>query len=92
MKLLVDIHERNAVVASDRPAVVFEGRTQTYAEYWSRINRIADGLYRVELANGHKPLAHMTGKARREGIIFAPGDKVILVMSFYDLSVGRIKV
>ncbi len=53
---------------------------------------IADGLYRVELANGHKPLAHLTGKARREGITFASGDKVILVMSFYDLSVGRIKV
>ena len=53
---------------------------------------IADGLYRVELANGHKPLAHLTGKARRSGVKFAPGDKVVLVMSFYDLSVGRIKV
>ena len=53
---------------------------------------IADGLYRVELANGHKPLAHLTGKARRAAVKFAPGDKVILVMSFYDLSVGRIKV
>ncbi|MCO5090738.1 class I adenylate-forming enzyme family protein [Bosea sp. (in: a-proteobacteria)] len=47
MKLLADIHERNAIVAANAPAVVFEGRTQTYAEYWSRINRIADGLYKL---------------------------------------------
>lgn len=52
---------------------------------------LADGLYRVELANGHKPLAHLTGRARRDETKFAPGDKVVLVMSFYDLSVGRIK-
>ena len=52
---------------------------------------LADGLYRVELVNGHKPLAHLNGQARRAGVKFALGDKVILVMSFYDLSVGRIK-
>lgn len=46
MKLLADIHERNAFLASNSPAVVYEGRTQTFAEYWSRINRIADGIYR----------------------------------------------
>ena len=46
MKLLADIHERNAFLASDSPAVVYEGRTQTFADYWNRINRIAEGLYR----------------------------------------------
>lgn len=46
MKLLADIHERNAFLSSDSPAVVYEGHTQTFAEYWSRINRIADGMYR----------------------------------------------
>ncbi|TDY16822.1 acyl-CoA synthetase (AMP-forming)/AMP-acid ligase II [Paraburkholderia sp. BL6665CI2N2] len=45
MKLLADIHERNAFLASNSPAVFYEGRTQTFAEYWSRINRIADGIY-----------------------------------------------
>jgi translation initiation factor IF-1 len=52
---------------------------------------LADGLYRAELVNGHKPLAHLNSSARRAGARFVPGDKVILVMSFYDLSVGRIK-
>lgn len=46
MKLLADIHERNAILASDSAAVVYEGRTQTFGEYWSRINRIAHGIYR----------------------------------------------
>jgi len=45
MKLLVDIHERNAVLAADSAAVIYDGRIQTYADYWSRINRIADGIY-----------------------------------------------
>ena len=53
---------------------------------------LADGrLYRVELANGHKPLAHLSGAGHRAGKKFAPGDKVWLMMSFYDLSVGRIQ-
>jgi translation initiation factor IF-1 len=47
-------------------------------------------LYRVELANGHRVLAHLPGKARRSQVRFALGDKVILEMSPYDLSCGRI--
>jgi translation initiation factor IF-1 len=46
-------------------------------------------LYRVALANGHTVLAHVA-KRRRGEANYAPGDKVILVMSFYDLSQGRI--
>ncbi|MBV9528297.1 long-chain-fatty-acid--CoA ligase [Sphingomonas sp.] len=45
MKLLADIHERNAVLASDTAAIIFEDRTQTFGEYWVRINRIAHGIY-----------------------------------------------
>jgi translation initiation factor IF-1 len=48
-------------------------------------------LYRVGLANGHKVLAHLAKKRRGEAS-YAPGDKVILVMSFFDLSQGRIKL
>ncbi len=46
MKLLADIHERNAWLRPRSPAVVYEGEVRTYGAYWDRINRIADGLHR----------------------------------------------
>jgi len=49
-------------------------------------------MYRVELANGHRLLAYMTGKARLSFARLAIGDKVRLEMSPYDLSEGRIIV
>jgi len=47
-------------------------------------------MYRVELANGHRLLAFRTGKARMRFAHLAPGDKVRLELSPYDLSTGRI--
>jgi translation initiation factor IF-1 len=47
-------------------------------------------MYRVELANGHRLLAFVRGKARLSFARLAPGDKVRLELSPYDLSVGRI--
>ena len=49
-------------------------------------------MYRVELTNGHRLLAYMTGKARLSFAHLAVGDKVWLEMSPYDLSEGRIIV
>ncbi len=49
-------------------------------------------MYRVELANGHRLLAFMAGRARLAFTRLAPGDKVRLELSPYDLSVGRIVV
>ena len=49
-------------------------------------------MYRVELANGHRLLAFVAGKARLSFAGLAPGDKVRLEMSPYDLSAGRIIV
>ena len=49
-------------------------------------------MYRVELANGHRLLAYVTGKARLSFAHLATGDKVRLEMSPYDLSEGRIIV
>jgi len=48
------------------------------------------GLYRVELANGHRLMAHFTGRARKTAAALAAGEKVNLEMSFFDLSKGRI--
>jgi len=48
--------------------------------------------YRVELANGHRVLAFVTGKTRLSFARLTPGEKVLLEMSPYDLSAGRIIV
>ena len=45
---------------------------------------------RVELENGHKVLAHISGKLRMNFIRILPGDKVTIELSPYDLSKGRI--
>ena len=47
-------------------------------------------MFRVELPNGHRILAHISGKMRLHFIRILPGDKVLLEMSPYDLSKGRI--
>ncbi len=47
-------------------------------------------MHRVELANGHRLLGYVPGKARLGAVGLAPGDRVWLEMSLYDLSVGRI--
>jgi translation initiation factor IF-1 len=48
--------------------------------------------YRVELGNGHRLLAFVSGKARMSFARLVPGDKVRLELSPYDLSAGRIIV
>jgi len=47
-------------------------------------------MFRVELENGHKVLAYISGKMRKHFIRILPGDKVTVELSLYDLSRGRI--
>jgi translation initiation factor IF-1 len=47
-------------------------------------------MFRVELANGHQVLAHISGKMRKHYIKILPGDRVLLELSPYDLSRGRV--
>jgi translation initiation factor IF-1 len=47
-------------------------------------------MFRVQLDNGHKILAHISGKMRMHFIRILPGDKVTVEMSPYDLTRGRI--
>lgn len=51
---------------------------------------LPNAMFQVELANGHKILAHVSGKLRMNYIRIVPGDKVTVEMSPYDLSKGRI--
>lgn len=51
---------------------------------------LPNGLFKVELDNGHKVLAHISGKIRIHYIRILTGDKVKIELSPYDLSRGRI--
>jgi len=51
---------------------------------------LPNAVFWVELANGHKVLAHISGKMRLHYIRILPGDKVLIELSPYDLSRGRI--
>lgn len=51
---------------------------------------LPNAMFRVELDNGHKILAHVSGKIRMHFIRILPGDKVKIELSPYDLSRGRI--
>lgn len=54
------------------------------------IEKLPNAMFLVELENGHKVLAHISGKLRMNYIRIIPGDKVTLELSPYDLSKGRI--
>jgi translation initiation factor IF-1 len=54
------------------------------------VEPLPNGMFRVELANGHKVLAHISGKIRMHYIRILPGDRVLIELSPYDLSRGRI--
>jgi translation initiation factor IF-1 len=54
------------------------------------IETLPNAMFRVELDNGHKVLAHVSGKMRMSYIKIMPGDRVLLELSPYDLSRGRI--
>jgi translation initiation factor IF-1 len=54
------------------------------------IETLPNAMFRVELDNGHKVLAHISGKMRMHFIKILPGDKVTVELSPYDLTRGRI--
>ena len=54
------------------------------------LEALPNAMFRVELENGHKILAHISGKMRMHYIKILPGDKVQVELSEYDLDRGRI--
>ena len=51
---------------------------------------LPNAMFRVELANGHRILAHISGKMRLHFIKILPNDRVLVELSPYDLSRGRV--
>jgi translation initiation factor IF-1 len=62
-------------------AIVLEGTV---------VEPLPNAMFRVELENGHKVLAHSSGKMRMHRIRILPGDKVQVEITPYDLTRGRI--
>lgn len=54
------------------------------------VEPLPNAMFRVELDNGHKVLAHISGKMRQHYIRILPEDRVVVELSPYDLSRGRI--
>jgi translation initiation factor IF-1 len=54
------------------------------------VDALPNAMFRVEMDNGHKVLAHISGKMRMHYIKILPGDKVTVEISPYDWSRGRI--
>lgn len=54
------------------------------------VDTLPNAMFKVELENGHKVLAHISGKMRKFFIRILPGDKVEVELSPYDLTRGRI--
>ncbi|HBG27750.1 MAG: translation initiation factor IF-1 [Planctomycetes bacterium GWF2_41_51] len=64
-----------------KDAIIVEGKI---------LEALPNAMFRVELANGHSIMAHVSGKMRMHFIRILAGDKVTIEMSPYDLTKGRI--
>ena len=72
---------RKVEVMAKEGAIEVEGRI---------IEHLPNAMFRVELDNGHKVLAHISGKMRQHYIRILPEDRVVVELSPYDLTRGRI--
>ena len=64
---------------------------QDLLEFKGKVKELLpNAMFRVELENGHRVLAHISGKVRMNFIKILPGDKVMVELSPYDLTRGRI--
>jgi translation initiation factor IF-1 len=78
-------HQRRTEIAEDMPkkegVIEIEGTV---------VEALPNAMFRVELSNGHKVLAHISGKMRQHYIRILPEDRVVVELSPYDLTRGRI--
>jgi translation initiation factor IF-1 len=73
--------ERSARSLAKKDAIEVEGTV---------VEPLPNAMFRVELDNGHKVLSHISGKMRMNYIRILPGDRVLVELSPYDLTRGRI--
>ena len=76
-----DTEDLRTIMAKKDGAIEVEGRV---------VEPLPNAMFRIELENGHKVLAHISGKMRQHYIRILPEDRVVVELSPYDLSRGRI--
>ncbi len=88
---------RRAGVAPDAHEHALNGLTEDMAKKdgvieieGTIVEALPNAMFRVELSNGHKVLAHISGKMRQHYIRILPEDRVVVELSPYDLDRGRI--
>jgi translation initiation factor IF-1 len=72
---------RSGVIAEKEEKIDMEGEV---------VEALRNGMYRIQLDNGHQTLGYTAGKMRRHRIRILPGDRIKVELSAYDLDRGRI--
>ena len=75
------VRERSLMAQKQKEAIEVEGKVS---------ESLPNASFRVELANGHEVLAYVSGKLKLNFIRVLPGDRVLVELSPYDLTRGRI--
>jgi translation initiation factor IF-1 len=81
VRVPIHVPQEHTLAKPKEDAIVLEGTV---------IEPLPNAMFRVELENGHKVLAHISGKMRMHYIRILPGDRVRVELSPYDLTRGRV--
>jgi translation initiation factor IF-1 len=76
--------------SSDRATATETPKEEAIEVEGTVVEPLPNAMFRVELTNGHRVLAHVSGKIRKNYIRILPGDRVLIELSPYDLTHGRI--
>ena len=76
--------------AVDEAAKIVTPKEEAIEVEGTIVEPLPNAMFSVELGNGHRVLAHVSGKIRMNFIRILPGDRVLVELSPYDLSHGRI--
>lgn len=79
-----------AKASADKAAKTATPKEEAIEAEGTIVEPLPNAMFRVELANGHRVLAHVSGKIRMNFIRILPGDRVLVELSPYDLTHGRI--
>lgn len=88
--LLGDVADVGRTVSDEQLAEDMAKKDGVIEIEGSVVEALPNAMFRVELTNGHKVLAHISGKMRQHYIRILPEDRVVVELSPYDLSRGRI--
>jgi translation initiation factor IF-1 len=80
-RLFCQHERRSGVIAEKEEKIDMEGEV---------VEALRNGMYRIQLDNGHQTLGYTAGKMRRHRIRILPGDRIKVELSAYDLDRGRI--